>query len=87
MHTVELIQLASQFAESLGYRVRQEWLAGVGGGACQIARQKHIFVDLSLSPVEQLDQLLAALYEDPAIHVVQLPEEIRKVLGLPARAA
>jgi hypothetical protein len=82
MHTVELLELALATAEGLGYRVRQEWLGGAGGGACEIARQKCLFVDLSLNPVEQLDQVVRALREDPAIYVVDLPGTLRPLLGV-----
>jgi hypothetical protein len=82
MHTVELLELALAIAEDLGYRVRQEWLGGAGGGCCEIARQKCLFVDISLNPVEQLDQVARSLREDPAIYVVELPGAMRQLLGL-----
>jgi hypothetical protein len=70
MHTVEMLERLKELAESAGYTVRHEWLGGVGGGACQFAGRKWIFIDLSLSVVEQLDQVSAALQDDPAIAVL-----------------
>jgi hypothetical protein len=67
MHTVERFERLRELAEEAGYTVRQEWLGGVGGGACEFAGRKWIFVDLSLSAVEQLDQLGGALRDDPTI--------------------
>ena len=69
-------------AERMGYKVRQEWLGGSGGGGCEIAGRKAIFVDLALSPVDKLDQLLQAMRDDPAIFVVDLPDELRSVIGI-----
>ena len=68
MHTVELLERLKELAEDAGYVVRHEWLGGVGGGACEFAGRKWIFVDLSLSVVEQLDQVAAALKRDPAVN-------------------
>ena len=82
MHTVELYELAVGAAESLGYHVRQENLGGAGGGACEVAGRKCIFVDLNLTPFEQLDQVVGALREDPGIYVEGLAEEIQQLLGI-----
>jgi hypothetical protein len=60
MHTVELLEEALQAAQSLGFQVRQDWLGG-SGGPCEIKGQRWLFIDLSLSPLEQLDQVLAAI--------------------------
>ena len=70
MHTVDLLQRLKELAEDAGYTVRHEWLGGAGGGACEFAGRKWIFVDLSLSVVEQLDQVAGALKNDPAVHSV-----------------
>ena len=34
MHTVDLLEEALGLVERVGYRVRQEWLDGGGGGGC-----------------------------------------------------
>lgn len=60
MHTVELLDQAVALAQSLGYAVRQDWLGG-GGGSCEVRGRKWLFVDLALTPAEQLGQVLDAL--------------------------
>ena len=65
MHTVPTLERLRELAEQAGYIVRHEWLGGVAGGACEFAGRKWIFVDLSLSVVEQLEQLADALQGDP----------------------
>ena len=65
MHTVETMERLKDLADEAGYTVRHEWLGGVAGGACEFAGRKWIFVDLSLSVVEQLEQLAEALQDDP----------------------
>ena len=86
MHTVEMLEGLKQVAEAAGYTVRQEWLGGVGGGACEFAGRKWIFVDLSLSVIEQLDQIASALRGDLALGTMTVPKSMRRYLGL-ARAA
>ena len=70
MRTVEMLERLNELAENAGYTVRHEWLGGVGGGACEFAGRKWIFIDLSLSVVEQLDQIALALQDDPAATVL-----------------
>jgi hypothetical protein len=82
MHTVELLEQACAIAEQLGYQTRQEWLGGAGGGACEFAGRKWIFIDLALSVFEQLDQVTDALRQDPGIHLVELSPPMRQVLGI-----
>jgi hypothetical protein len=65
MHTIEKLERLKELAENAGYTIRQEWLGGVAGGACQFAGRKWIFIDLSLSVIEQLEQVTAALDSDP----------------------
>ena len=67
MHTIEKLERLKDLAERAGYTIRQEWLGGVAGGNCQFAGRKWIFIDLSLSVVEQLEQVAAALDGDPAV--------------------
>jgi hypothetical protein len=82
MHTVELLEHALSIAETLGYRVRQEWLGGAGGGACEFAGRRWIFVDLSLNATEQLDQVRSALMADPAVYTLDLSPAMRKLLDI-----
>jgi hypothetical protein len=65
-HTVQRFEAALSLAKRLGYRVRLEALAGEGGGGCEIRGQKWLFVDLSLTPREQLEQVLATLRREAA---------------------
>ncbi len=73
MHTVEMLERLKELAEDSGYTVRHEWLGGVAGGVCHFAGRKWIFLDLSLSVVEQLDQMTEALREDPAARIATAP--------------
>ena len=82
MHTVEMLERLKDVAETAGYTVRHEWLGGVAGGACQFAGRKWIFVDLSLSVVEQLDQLAEALRGDASIANAGAPSPVRRFLNL-----
>ena len=82
MHTVELLEKMKDLAERAGYTVRQEWLGGSGGGACEFAGRKWIFVDLALSVVEQLDQVTAALQDDPQVSSIPIPAPMRQQLSL-----
>jgi hypothetical protein len=82
MHTVELLEEACQVAAELGYHVRQEWLGGTGGGACEFSGRKWIFIDLALNTVEQLEQVAGALQRDPGIHLISLTPAMRRCLGI-----
>jgi hypothetical protein len=63
MHTVEMLEIALKKARSLGYEVRAEWLGGCGG-ACEIKGRKWLFLDLALTPAEQLEQVLEGLQRE-----------------------
>lgn len=80
MHTVELLERMVETAEQAGYTVRLEWLGGTGGGACEFAGRKWIFVDLALSVVEQLEQVAAALKDDPRAWSADAPAHVRHYL-------
>ncbi|MBN2474363.1 MAG: hypothetical protein JXB62_07130 [Pirellulales bacterium] len=82
MHTVELLQQALELAGRLGYVVRQEWLGGCGGGGCELRGRKTVFLDLALSPIDQLDQVLDALRGDPDVRNLPMPHELREILKL-----
>ncbi len=80
MHTVELFEHLVRVAGKLGYQVRHEYLGGVGGGRCEVGGKKCIFVDLALNSDEQLEQIVEALQEDPAIYTASLPEAVMHFL-------
>jgi hypothetical protein len=67
MHSVERLEQLKALAEEAGYIIRYEWLGGVGGGACEFAGRKWIFIDLALSVLEQLQQVEDALQADPTL--------------------
>ena len=78
MHTVELMDQAIIAARKLGYDVRHEWLGGVAGGGCEVAGRKWLFVDLSLSAVEQLEQVCRVLEEDPGMGTIGVPLALQR---------
>jgi hypothetical protein len=80
MHTVELLEEAVALAQRAGCQIRQEWLGGSGGGACQIKGRKTIFLDIALGPADQLDQMLAALRADPEVLAMPMPYPLRELL-------
>lgn len=82
MHTVELLECALSTAQQLGYSVRHEWLGGTGGGLCEVRGRRWIFVDLALSTMEQLDLVTTVLRQDPSTHVVEVPDPLRRLLGI-----
>ncbi|HMP77893.1 MAG TPA: hypothetical protein PKD54_00435 [Pirellulaceae bacterium] len=67
MKTVEQIETLLELAETAGYRIRYEVLGGVGGGICEFGGNKWLFVDLSLGPMDRLEQVRAALRTDPSL--------------------
>jgi hypothetical protein len=80
MHTVELLEQALDLAARLGYSVRQEWLAGCGSGGCELKGHKLFFLDLDLSPDEQLEQALETLRREPEATGLPMPHELREML-------
>ena len=63
MHTVERLELALAEAESRGFLIRHDWFNGATSSTCELKGKRWLFVDLSLSPEEQLAQVLDALAE------------------------
>ena len=80
MHTVDLMEQAVQAAKQQGYSVRQEWLGGVGGGACEYGGRKWLYVDLDLSPLEQLGQVVDALRNDSHIDAANLSPQLAQLI-------
>ena len=80
MHTVDLLEEALRVAEKAGYRVREEWLGGMGGGGCEIRGRKWLFLNLGLGPAEQLDQVLDTLRGDTAVLSFPMPDQLRGLL-------
>ncbi|MCA9189906.1 MAG: hypothetical protein R3E01_24180 [Pirellulaceae bacterium] len=82
MHRIELFEHATRLAERMGYGVRHEWLGGGGGGGCEIAGKKWIFIDLAQSSVEQMQQVLDVLREDAAVYTMPMAPELADELGV-----
>jgi len=80
MHTVAILEQALELAARLGYGIRQEWLAGNGGGGCELNGKKVFFLDLALDPSEQLDQILDTLRHDHDAARLPMPHELRELL-------
>jgi hypothetical protein len=86
MHTVEVLEQALDLAERLGYRIRQEWLGGSGGGGCELNGQKVLFLDLALGPVDQLDQVVDTLQREPGAAALSMPNQLRELLSVRSSA-
>jgi hypothetical protein len=82
MHTVELLEQAIALAERCGFEVRQDWFGGSAAGACEFKGRRWIFIDLAISPREQLDQVLEALGEVPNLALVEMGSQLQKMLNL-----
>ena len=82
MHTVEMLAEALDLAARLGYEVRQEWFGGCGGGGCELAGRKMLFLDLALGPVDQLEQVLDTLRREPDAIRLPMPHQLREMLNV-----
>lgn len=58
---IDRLNQAIKQAKQLGYAVRTEWLGGSASGWCEFGGERLLFVDLSLSVDEQLEQVEAAV--------------------------
>jgi hypothetical protein len=81
MHTVEMLERALDLAGRLGYSIRQEALAGRGGG-CELKGRRLFFLDLDLGPGEQLEEVLETLRREPAAANLSMPQELRDLLRM-----
>jgi len=79
MHTVELLDQATEVAKQLGIRFREDWLGG-SGGTCELKGQKWVFLDLAEDPAERLDHVLQALQGDPRLTSIRLPPALAELL-------
>ncbi len=82
MHTVELLEHALDLTKRLGYKIRQEWLGGEGGGGCELGGRKLLFLDLALGPADQLDQVIETLRHEPDAVNLPMPHELRKLIAM-----
>jgi|GEM_PF-373244 len=72
-----------ELAQSMGYEIRYENLGGAGGGLCEFGGRRLLFVDLSLSLLDQIEQMQKSLNRDASLPA-QLAPVMRLALGLPA---
>jgi len=79
MHTVDLLEQALAATEKLGYRLRQDWLDGHGGG-CELKGQKWLLLDLAASPAEKLQIVSEVLSREIAEQCSDLSPELRGLL-------
>jgi hypothetical protein len=85
--TLARLDLALKVSQDLGYTIRQEFLGGSGGGACELRGRKYLFVDLALHVTEQLEQVCEALRDDPRLLSATIPVELRADLVAPRQKA
>lgn len=62
--TLGLLEEAMQLARDLGYRVREEPLGEVPGGACAVGGQRQILLNAAHPSSQRLDTLLDVLTAD-----------------------
>ena len=82
MHKAQLLQEAVRLAGRLGYEIRQDWLGGGSGGACEIRGRKLMFIDLAVDIEEQLEQVVDGLRHDARIYAVPLSSAMQELLGV-----
>lgn len=82
MHTVEVLDQAIAAAKNAGFQVRQDWFGGAPAGACELKGKRWLFIDLSLSLAEQLEQVLDALAGSPELPDLQASPQLHSLLSL-----
>ena len=82
MHTVDILEEVMAAAKHLGYRIREEWLGGDGGGSCVLRGQKWLFVDLALDTAERLELVASALSAEPAAAQLAMSDTLRSRIAV-----
>jgi hypothetical protein len=80
MRTLELLDYLIELARRLGFEIREEWLDGQGGGACEIKGLKILFVDQSLPPADRVDQVARSLRGCNQLATIYILPEARVLL-------
>lgn len=80
MHSLDLLQIALDTAKRHGFSIRREWLGGVAGGKCRIGNKKILFVDISLSVLEQLQQVTSSLATETNLSLSDLDPALARVI-------
>ncbi len=81
MTTVELLQQAMALARRSGYQVRQEWMEGYSGGACEIKGRKCLFLDPTSPPADQLEVILDVLWADERVCAIDISAELEEEIA------
>lgn len=63
MTAVEQLEIVLAKLRDRDYVIRHEWLAGSGGGACELRGRRILFVDVAQSHFEQLELASGILNE------------------------
>ena len=84
-NSVEQLEVLLELAKDMGYEVRYESLGGIGGGTCEYAGRKCLFVDLTLGILEQLDFVSRSLGNDPQVALYEMTRD--QELALQVRKA
>lgn len=80
MHSLDLLQIALETAKRQGFTIRREWLGGVAGGKCRLGNKKILFVDISLSVLEQLQQVTNSLATESNLPLTDLDPALERVI-------
>jgi hypothetical protein len=64
MSIIAQLDQSIEVARQQGYHVRFDWFGGTGGGVCRVNGKQVLFIDLALSPIEQLERVRSALDND-----------------------
>jgi hypothetical protein len=80
MRTIELLDYLVDLARRMGYEIREEWLDGTGGGACELKGKRILFVDQSLPPSERIEQISHSLRGHVDLEKIYVLPEARLLL-------
>lgn len=80
MPTLDLVNEALRLLQECGYTIRQEWLDGTLGGRCILKGQKIFFLDLALSPEEQLELVVDVLQQEPRVSQLCISSSLANLL-------
>jgi len=87
MPTLGLLNESLRLLQQCGYSIREEWLDGTLGGDCILKGQKIFFLDLALSPEEQLEITLNALRREPKVSRFRISPSLTNLLKFPNLAS
>jgi hypothetical protein len=81
MHTVELLEHATEAARRLGFKIREDWLGGAFG-VCELRGSRWIFLDAARSPSDKLQMVLAAIRDEPGLNRMTLVPPLARMLDV-----